>query len=123
MHTVKSNTRTRADPRYINYVFTPYYRGVAIMVRKSLAQKILEELEGLYDEDGSFLLIYWVALKGGRICTHFYDNVKRLLNSLEDGYQLRNGVIKCRRFKTAQALRMLADHYKLENRIFKVSPI
>ena len=89
------------------------------MTRKSVAEKILERLESSGDEGGPYILIYAFD-PGGKIRTGFYDNLRRILNTLEDGLTLQRGVIRCQRLKTAQALEMLAEHYGAEARRFKV---
>lgn len=93
------------------------------MTRKSIAQKILEELESLQDEETPHILIYGFNPKEGKIHIAFYDNVKRIFNALEDGLILQRGVIKCDRYKTAQALKMLAEHYGAKVLLFKVKEL
>lgn len=88
--------------------------------KKSLAQKILEDLEDEEDEEGGYLICYDFKEKPR---TPFYTNLERLFSSLEDGSLIQKSVVSCRRLKTVQAVNRLAKHYGAEALIFRAELI
>jgi len=88
--------------------------------KKSLAEKILEDLEDEEDEEGGFLICYDFKEKPR---TPFYKNLERLFSSLEGGSMIQKSVVSCRRLKTALAIRALAEHYGAEVKVFRAEEI
>lgn len=83
------------------------------MVRKSIAEYIIEDLEEFEDSEGPFIVMYDFARSAGASTQpNFWKNLNRLFSKLGDGERVQLSVIKCHMLRTATAIKMLAERYK-----------
>ena len=83
------------------------------MVRKSIADQIIESLEDFEDSEGPFIVMYdFIRAKGKSVHHSFWRNLNRLFTKLGDGERIQLSVIECRRLKTAMAIKALAERFK-----------
>ncbi|MBA7490014.1 hypothetical protein ES702_00548 [subsurface metagenome] len=82
------------------------------MPKKSIADKIIEELD-TEDSEGPFILMYYLPRpKGKAIHPGFWRNLNRLFTKLEDGKRIQRSVIKCKMLRTAMAIKALAERFE-----------
>ena len=83
------------------------------MVRKSIADEIIEDLEEFEDSEGLFLVMYdFTRSAGASVHPNFWNNLNRLFGKLGDGERIQLSVIECQFLKTAVAIKRLAERYK-----------
>ena len=83
------------------------------MVRKSIADEVIEGLEGFEDSEGPFIVTYDFARAGGKSIHHsFWRNLNRLFIKLGDGKRTQLSVIECKKLRTAMAIKALAERFK-----------
>jgi len=83
------------------------------MVRKSIADEVIEGLEDFEDSEGPFIVTYDFARKEGKSIHHsFWRNLNRLFIKLGDGKRVQLSVMECQRLKTATAIKVLAERFK-----------
>ncbi|RLC73730.1 MAG: hypothetical protein DRI26_00130 [Chloroflexi bacterium] len=84
------------------------------MGRKSLAEKIWEEVEGITGS-GLYVVVYDFKKK---VSKEFYQNVNRIRKLSNDGVFIQKSTIECRRKATALAIARLARKYGAKVRIY-----
>lgn len=95
------------------------------MVRKSIADEIIEGLEDFEDSEGPFLVTYDFAREAGKSIHHsFWRNLNRLFEKLGDGRRFQLSIMECQRLKTAMAIKVLAERFNARDvAIFKVERV
>jgi len=88
--------------------------------KKTIASRILLELEDDSDEAGTFLVFYDFKENPSK---YFYRNLHLIFETLDDGERIQASVIKSKRLKTARAIEKLAEHYKAEVLLFRAEPL
>ena len=88
------------------------------MGRKSVAARILENLEKDLDQEGSFILVYNFPARA-RPQPEFYNNLQRIFEALGDGVRVQKSTIHFKTLKAAQATRALATHYGAQTLLFQ----
>lgn len=90
------------------------------MPRKSIADKLLLELE-CTGEDGDYLVVYDFSVgRGGRIPLRFYRNLRILIERLGGVDFIQKSVLLCKGRRAALAVAKLVEHYGGNVRIFQV---
>jgi len=102
---------------------TLYSIGVMRQVsvpRKSIADKLLLELECI-GGNGDYLVVYDFSVgRGGRIPLRFYRNLRILIERLGGVDFVQKSVLLCKGKKAALAVAKLVEHYGGNVRIFQV---
>ena len=88
--------------------------------KKTIASRILKDLEDESDEEGTFLVFYDFNT---RATTVFYKNLEEIRRTLGDGERLQKSVIQCRKLRTARAIEKLAEHYKADVLLFRAEAL
>lgn len=88
--------------------------------RRSIANRILEDLKDESVEEECFLVLYDFS---GKISNYFYKNLDIIRNTLGDGVSIQKSVIQCKYARTMRAIERLAKHYKAEVLVFRVEPL
>lgn len=88
------------------------------MGRKSVAARILENLEKDHDQEGSFILVYDFPASA-RPQPEFYNNLQRIFEALGDGVRVQKSTIRFKTLKAARAVGHLCRHYDSKVLLFK----
>ncbi|GAG93068.1 unnamed protein product, partial [marine sediment metagenome] len=76
------------------------------MAKKSIADLIIEGLEGFEDAEGPYIVMYDFDRAGGKPIHHsFWRNLNRLFDKLGDGKRIQLSVIECKRLRTVKAIK------------------
>ena len=90
-----------------------------VLMGRSIAKRILEDLEG-EEGEGSYFALYDFKEKPPN---QFYKNLHRIFKALDDGARIQASVYRCRYLKTAKAIRALCRHYGAEVLLFSAEVI
>ena len=85
--------------------------------RRSIANKILEDLKDESVEEDCFLVLYDFS---GKISNYFYRNLNLIRDTLGDGVSVQKSAIQCKYERTAKAIQLLCKHYTAEVLVYKV---
>ena len=88
--------------------------------RRTIASRILEDLEDVDEEEDCFLVFYDFK---GKASFYFYKNLQVIQEELQDGVKVQKSVIQCRMLKTARAIEKLAEHYKADALVYRAEPL
>jgi len=95
------------------------------MPRKSIAEVVLSELEGIEGDeksDSTYLVVYDFNLAFRRsIPEKFYKNLSRIMSRRKCEF-VQKSVLLCEGISTALAVARLARYYGAEVKVYKVLP-
>ncbi len=82
------------------------------MGRRTIANKIIDDLADFEGTEGHFLIVYDFASKIGET-THqnFFTNLHRIMEHLDDGHRVHRSIIECKQELTVKAIAALCRHY------------
>jgi len=82
------------------------------MGRRTIANKIIDDLADFKGAEGHFLIIYDFASKIGET-THqnFFTNLHRIMEYLDDGLRVQRSIIECKQELTVKAITALCRYY------------
>ena len=82
------------------------------MGRKTIADKILDDLVEFKGDEGHFLIVYEFASRIGET-THqnFFTNLHRIMEHLGDGLRVQRSIIECKHELTVKAISVLCEYY------------
>jgi len=87
--------------------------------RQSIASKILEDLDDTHEE-ASFLVCYDFRARAN---LPFYKNLEIIIRETQDGIRVQKSLIKCKKLRTAQAIKRLVEHYDASALLFKIEEL
>ncbi len=91
------------------------------MGRRSLAEKIYEETEGIAEEEGAWLVIY--DFHGIKPSTKYWTNLKRLVKITGGGSLIQYSVFHTREKRAAATVSRLARHYGGTSSVYRVEMV
>lgn len=82
------------------------------MGRRTIANKVIDDLADFKGAEGHFLIVYEFASKT-KENTHqnFYTNLNRILEYLDDGLRVQRSIIECKQELTVKAITALCKYY------------
>ena len=90
------------------------------MPRRSIAEIVIRKV-GENDKISRYIVAYDFEVSNrGRIPSRFYENLKRILESFNDGNMIQRSVIICRKLRSAMAIAELVKYYGGNVKIFRV---
>ena len=91
-----------------------------VMPRRSIAEKILKEVE-ISDDKGKYIIVYDFPLRyGEKISIKFYKNLHRILLHDKNSINIQKSVIMVSSLKISKAIAKLIKHYGGKVQIFRV---